>query len=106
MIRDFKLEDSSSSAAETISQKPEKSSLRSRGSSSPFRCIVGLVQQMKLEKDQELTMARVRVEELESLLAVKQREVQPTFIRLFFFVWIAHRFFNEMFCQQIIFFSP
>ncbi|KAJ0264303.1 Kinesin-like protein KIN-12C [Hirschfeldia incana] len=76
MIRDFKLEDSSSSAAEnTISHKNEKSSIRSRGSSSPFRCIVGLVQQMKLEKDQELTMARVRVEELESLLAAKQKEV-------------------------------
>ncbi|ANM63996.1 phragmoplast orienting kinesin 1 [Arabidopsis thaliana] len=75
MIRDFKLEDSSSSAAETISHKTEKSSTRSRGSSSPFRCIVGLVQQMKLEKDQELTMARVRVEELESLLAVKQKEI-------------------------------
>ncbi|KAL0743386.1 hypothetical protein Bca4012_084899 [Brassica carinata] len=77
MIRDFKLEDSSSSAAETttISHKTEKISIRSRGSSSPFRCIVGLVQQMKLEKDQELTMARVRVEELESLLAAKQKEV-------------------------------
>ncbi|XP_009146016.1 kinesin-like protein KIN-12C isoform X2 [Brassica rapa] len=76
MIRDFKLEDSNSSAAETaISHKTDKSSTRSRGSSSPFRCIVGLVQQMKLEKDQELTMARVRVEELESLLAAKQKEV-------------------------------
>ncbi|CAH8337077.1 unnamed protein product [Eruca vesicaria subsp. sativa] len=76
MIRDFKSEDSSSSAAETtISHKTEKSSVRSRGSSSPFRCIVGLVQQMKLEKDQELTMARVRVEELESLLDAKQKEV-------------------------------
>ncbi|XP_018491783.1 kinesin-like protein KIN-12C isoform X2 [Raphanus sativus] len=76
MIRDFKLEESSSSAAETnISHKTEKSSIRNRGSSSPFRCIVGLVQQMKLEKDQELTMARVRVEELESLLAAKQKEV-------------------------------
>ncbi|KAL1202656.1 Kinesin-like protein KIN-12C [Cardamine amara subsp. amara] len=75
MIRDFKFEDSSSSAAEIISHKTEKSSIRSRGSSSPFRCIVGLVQQMNLEKDQELTMARVRVEELESLLAVKQKEV-------------------------------
>uniref|UniRef100_A0A0D3CJB8 Kinesin motor domain-containing protein n=1 Tax=Brassica oleracea var. oleracea TaxID=109376 RepID=A0A0D3CJB8_BRAOL len=76
MIRNFKLEDSNSSAAETaISHKTDKSSTRSRGSSSPFRCIVGLVQQMKLEKDQELTMARVRVEELESLLAAKQKEV-------------------------------
>lgn len=80
MIRDFKFEDSSSSAAEIISHKTEKISTRTRGSSSPFRCIVGLVQQMNLEKDQELTMARVRVEELESLLAVKQKEVQPTFI--------------------------
>ncbi|XP_010487614.1 PREDICTED: kinesin-like protein KIN-12C isoform X1 [Camelina sativa] len=75
MIRDFKLEDSSSSAAETISHKTDKSSIKSRGSSSPFRCIVGMVQQMKLEKDQELAMARVRAEELESLLAVKQKEV-------------------------------
>ncbi|EOA29710.1 hypothetical protein CARUB_v10012795mg [Capsella rubella] len=75
MIRDFKLEDSSSAAAETVSHKTDKSSIKSRGSSSPFRCIVGLVQQMKLEKDQELTMARVRAEELESLLAVKQKEV-------------------------------
>ncbi|KFK39076.1 hypothetical protein AALP_AA3G197400 [Arabis alpina] len=75
MIRDFKLEDSSSSAAGTISHKTEKSSIRSRGSSSPFRCIVGLVQQMNLEKDQELTVARLRVEELESLLAAKQKEV-------------------------------
>lgn len=80
MIRDFKLEDSTSSGAETISHKTEKSSIRTRGSGSPFRCIVGLVQQMKLEKDQELTMARLRVEELESLLGVKQKEVQPTFI--------------------------
>lgn len=85
MIRDFKLEDSNSSAAETaISHKTDKSSTRSRGSSSPFRCIVGLVQQMKLEKDQELTMARVRVEELESLLAAKQKEVQPTCTTYFF----------------------
>ncbi|CAA7015566.1 unnamed protein product [Microthlaspi erraticum] len=30
---------------------------------------------MKLEKDQELTMARLRVEELESLLGVKQKEI-------------------------------
>ncbi|ESQ48192.1 hypothetical protein EUTSA_v10019874mg [Eutrema salsugineum] len=75
MIRDFKFEDSSSSVPETISHKIEKSSVRSRGSSSPFKCIVGLVQQMKVEKDQELTMARVRVEELESLLGAKQKEV-------------------------------
>lgn len=78
MIRDFKLEDISSSAAGTISHKTEKSSIRSRGSSSPFRCIVGLVQQMNLEKDQELTIARLRIEELESLLAAKQKEVQYT----------------------------
>lgn len=78
MIRDFKLEDSSSSAAGTIAHNNEKSSIRSRGSSSPFRCIVGLVQQMNLEKDQELTVARFRVEELESLLAAKQKEVHHT----------------------------
>ncbi|XP_010555154.1 PREDICTED: kinesin-like protein KIN-12C isoform X2 [Tarenaya hassleriana] len=74
MVRDLKIDASNTSTAAT-SHKTEKSSSRTRGSGSPFRCIAGLVQQMNLEKDQELTMARFRIEELESLLAVKQREV-------------------------------
>ncbi|XP_050216404.1 kinesin-like protein KIN-12C isoform X2 [Mercurialis annua] len=52
-----------------------KSSIRTRGSSSPFRCISNLVQQMNLEKDQELSVARVRVQELEAMLASRQKEV-------------------------------
>lgn len=53
----------------------EKCSTRPRGSSSPFRCISSLVQQMNSEKDQELSAAKFQIEELEVLLAQKQKEV-------------------------------
>ncbi|KAK2647075.1 hypothetical protein Ddye_022270 [Dipteronia dyeriana] len=60
----------------TASDKTEKSSARTRGSSSPFRCISSVVQQMNLEKkDQELSTARHRIEELEALAAARQKEV-------------------------------
>lgn len=55
--------------------KTEKTSVRSRGSSSPFRCIASLVQQMNMEKDQELSIAKLRIEELEALVASGQKEV-------------------------------
>lgn len=57
------------------SDKTEKCSSRPRGSSSPFRCISSLVQQMNSEKDQELSAAKFQIEELEVLLAQKQKEV-------------------------------
>lgn len=57
-------------------EKTEKSSMRQRGSSSPFRCISSLVQQMNVEKDQELSQARFRIEELEVLAASRQKEVK------------------------------
>lgn len=59
------------------SDKTEKcsSSTRTRGSSSPFRCISSLVQQMNSEKDQELSAAKFHIEELEVLQAQKQKEV-------------------------------
>lgn len=53
----------------------EKCSTRPRGSSSPFRCISSLVQQMNSEKDQELSAAKFQIEELEVLLAQKQKEI-------------------------------
>lgn len=57
------------------SDKTEKCSSRPRGSSSPFRCISSLVQQMNSEKDQELSAAKFQIEELEVLLAQKQKEI-------------------------------
>ncbi|XP_059280862.1 kinesin-like protein KIN-12C isoform X1 [Lycium ferocissimum] len=57
------------------SDKTEKCSTRLRGSSSPFRCISSLVQQMNSEKDQELSAAKFHIEELEVLLAQKQKEI-------------------------------
>ena len=64
----------------TTLEKIEKSSMRTRGSSSPFRCITNLVQQMNVEKDQELSVARQRVEELEALTASRQKEVSNLFL--------------------------
>ncbi|CAJ2650140.1 kinesin-like protein KIN-12C isoform X2 [Trifolium pratense] len=59
----------------STSEKFEKTSTRTRGSGSPFRCISNLVQQMNQEKDQELSVARLRVQELEALAASRQKEV-------------------------------
>ncbi|KAK7264770.1 hypothetical protein RJT34_32380 [Clitoria ternatea] len=72
MFREVKTEMSNSTST---SDKTEKSSIRTRGSSSPFRCISNLVQQMNQEKDQELTVARLRLEELEAFAASQQKEV-------------------------------
>ncbi|KAH0926931.1 hypothetical protein HID58_019187 [Brassica napus] len=53
-----------------------KGSGKPRGSGSPFRCIgLGLAQQMRSEKDEELAAARQRVEELETVVATKQKEI-------------------------------
>ncbi|KAL5855677.1 hypothetical protein ACOSQ4_005479 [Xanthoceras sorbifolium] len=50
--------------------------LKPRGSGSPFKCIgLGLAQQMKSEKDEELTVSRMRIEELESLAVSRQKEI-------------------------------
>ncbi|CAN1806259.1 Kinesin-like protein KIN-12C [Linum perenne] len=74
MVREFEANLPSSASAFPSSERSEKCP-RARGSSSPFRCISGLVQQMNLEKEQELSAARLRIEELEALLASQQKEV-------------------------------
>ncbi|XP_024313758.1 kinesin-like protein KIN-12E isoform X3 [Brachypodium distachyon] len=61
--------------SETVHTKIEKPSARTRGSGSPFRCISSIVQQMNSEKDQEISLARQRIEELEALLSNKQKEI-------------------------------
>lgn len=56
--------------------KLEKNGSRARGSGSPFKCIgLGLVQQIKSERDDELTARRLRIEELETLAANRQKEI-------------------------------
>eukprot|EP00257_Ricinus_communis_P017920 XP_015576480.1 kinesin-like protein KIN-12F [Ricinus communis] len=58
------------------SNKLEKNAAKSRGSGSPFKCIgLGLAQQIKSERDEELSAARLRIEELESLAVCRQKEV-------------------------------
>lgn len=56
--------------------KSERNTVKSRGSGSPFKCIgLGLAQQIKSEKDEDLTAARLRIEELEALAVNRQKEV-------------------------------
>ncbi|KAJ9561218.1 hypothetical protein OSB04_006378 [Centaurea solstitialis] len=58
------------------SKRLERNGSRTRGAGSPFKCIgLGLAQQMKSERDEELTAARVRIEELEALAASRQKEI-------------------------------
>ncbi|KAK4258730.1 hypothetical protein QN277_005145 [Acacia crassicarpa] len=58
------------------SNKTDKNTIKSRGSGSPFKCIgLGLAQQIKYEKVEELAGARLRIEELESLAVCRQKEI-------------------------------
>ncbi|EYU26201.1 hypothetical protein MIMGU_mgv1a020090mg [Erythranthe guttata] len=74
MLHEVKPDLSNVSATSTV-EKVDKISARTRGSSSPFRCISGLVQHMNQEKDQELASARLHIEELEALAASRYKEV-------------------------------
>ncbi|CAK9182804.1 unnamed protein product [Ilex paraguariensis] len=75
MVCDVKTDSSKLTSTEPKVDKTERSSMKTRGSSSPFRCIASLVQLANLEKDQELLTARLHLEELESLAASRQKEV-------------------------------
>lgn len=56
--------------------KLEKTGPKSRGSGSPFKCIgLGIAQQIKSEKEEEISAGRYRIEELEALAASRQKEV-------------------------------
>lgn len=52
------------------SSKLDKNGTKPRGSGSPFKCIgLGLSQQIRSEKDKELNVSRLRIEELEAVAA-------------------------------------
>ncbi|KAL0707268.1 hypothetical protein Bca4012_073694 [Brassica carinata] len=62
--------------SQAVDSSLSKGSGKPRGSGSPFRCIgLGLAQQMRSEKDEELAAARQRVEDLETVVATKQKEI-------------------------------
>ncbi|XP_057810222.1 LOW QUALITY PROTEIN: kinesin-like protein KIN-12E [Salvia miltiorrhiza] len=74
MVDEVKTDVANVSAGQ-VSERGDKITGRTRGSSSPFRCISTLVQQMNQEKDQELSSANLRIEELEALAACRYKEV-------------------------------
>lgn len=74
MVCEVKEDKRNSTSTDVASDKSEK--IRTRGSSSPFRCISSLVQQMNTEKEQELSLARLQIKELENLAASRQKEVK------------------------------
>ncbi|RZC52990.1 hypothetical protein C5167_011845 [Papaver somniferum] len=82
MVREVKKDSSASTSVALPSEKTEKSSTRPRGSSSPFRCIQGLVHHVSIEKEQELSMARLQIEELQALSSKQQKEVRVLNARL------------------------
>nr|KYP49832.1 Kinesin-like protein KIF15 [Cajanus cajan] len=76
MAEQVKPEGLSTHSIGALSNKSEKNATKSRGSGSPFKCIgLGLTQQIKYEKVEELAAARQRIEELESQAACRQREI-------------------------------
>lgn len=76
MAEQVRPEGHSTYVSNSSSNKMDKHASR-RGSGSPFKCIgLGLAQQMKSEKDEDLSAARIRIEELESLAVSRQKEVQ------------------------------
>lgn len=84
MLEQVKSEGHFAHTTNSISNKSEKNAAKSRGSGSPFKCIgLGLAQQIKSEKDEDLTAARLRIEELESLAVNRQKEVGFT-LRMWF----------------------
>ncbi|TKY59130.1 Phragmoplast orienting kinesin 2 [Spatholobus suberectus] len=76
MAEQVKPEGLSTHSISALSNKSEKNATKSRGSGSPFKCIgLGLTQQIKYEKVEELAAARLRIEELESQAACRQKEI-------------------------------
>ncbi|RDX99717.1 Kinesin-like protein KIN-12D, partial [Mucuna pruriens] len=76
MAEQVKPEGLSTHSISALSNKSEKNATKSRGSGSPFKCIgLGLAQQIKYEKVEELSAARLRIEELEAQAACRQKEI-------------------------------
>ncbi|CAA7052987.1 unnamed protein product [Microthlaspi erraticum] len=62
--------------SQAVDSSLSKGSGKPRGSGSPFRCIgLGIAQQVRSEKDEELAAARLRIEELENVVATRQKEI-------------------------------
>ncbi|KAF3333862.1 Phragmoplast orienting kinesin 2 [Carex littledalei] len=52
------------------------SPFKGRGSGSPFKCIgLGMIQQINSEKDEDITVLKRQIEELESLASSRQKEI-------------------------------
>nr|XP_043607210.1 kinesin-like protein KIN-12C [Erigeron canadensis] len=75
MVNGMRIDSSKSGSEAPLPDKTEKSLVRARGSSSPFRCIGNLVQQMNTEKDQELSLAKLHLEDLQALASSRQKEI-------------------------------
>ncbi|KAK6913625.1 Kinesin motor domain [Dillenia turbinata] len=75
MVREVKADASTLTCSAPSPDRSERCLTRNRGSSSPFRCITNLVQQMTVEKDQELSVAQLRIDELEALATNRHKEI-------------------------------
>lgn len=77
MLQQVKADSAFSNVTSFVSSKSEKCTTKSRGSGSPFKCIgLGLSQQINSEKNEELSVARRKIEELEALAGARQKEAK------------------------------
>lgn len=83
-----------------------KGSGKPRGSGSPFRCIgLGIAQQMRSEKDEELAAARLRIEELETVVATRQKEVTSRKCYIYAVFWNPYGlYFKSRICSPRYFY--
>lgn len=75
MVSSAKTDKRSASDANSGGEKTVMPLVHTRRSGSPFKCISNIVNQVHMEKEQELRKAHNRVHELEALLSAKQQEV-------------------------------
>lgn len=103
MFREVKTDLSIPASVASTLEKTEKPSTRNRGSrpSSPFRCISNIVQQMNTEKDHELSIAKLRIEELEELAASRQKEVCTLNTRLAAAENMTHDVIRDLLCVKL-----
>ncbi|EPS64519.1 hypothetical protein M569_10262 [Genlisea aurea] len=76
MVEQLKSEVPTNIQSTSSSSNKLGSASKPKGSGSPFKCMgLGLVQQLKSEKDEELSAGRQRIDELETLAASRQKEI-------------------------------
>ncbi|XP_078443721.1 kinesin-like protein KIN-12E isoform X4 [Wolffia australiana] len=77
MVTEAKNNSQTSNHESLPTNKTDSVHARARSSASPFKCMSSLVQQLNSEKNRRLSQAKIRIEELETLAANRQKQLFP-----------------------------